>query len=101
MKCSECKFWQKSKMYGNHCRCLCTKPCEVDRHDKQYKARKKKKMERYDKSMRKVRMIIIERCGFSGWAGNSFLTYLFFGRYWLHINKRFKWPLISFVRLPF
>ena len=28
---------------------------EVDRHDKQYKARKKKKMERYDKSIRKVR----------------------------------------------
>ena len=42
-------------MYGNHCRCLGTKPCDVDRHDKQYKARKKKKMERYDKSMRKVR----------------------------------------------
>ena len=46
-------------------------------------------------------MTIIERCGFSGLAGNSFRTYLFFGRYWLHINKRFKWPLISFVRLPF
>lgn len=55
MKCSECRFWQKSKMYGNHCRCLGTKPCEVDRHDKQYKARKRKKMERYDKSMRKIR----------------------------------------------
>ena len=55
MKFSECKFWQKSKMYGNHCRYLGTKPFEVDRHDKQYKARKKKKMERYDKSMRKVR----------------------------------------------
>ena len=55
MKCSECKFWQKSKMYGNHCLCFGTKPCEVDRNDKQYKARKKKKMERYDKSIRKVR----------------------------------------------
>ena len=51
MKCSECKFWQKSKMYRNHCRYLGTKPGEVDSHDKQYKARKKKKMERYDKSM--------------------------------------------------
>ena len=55
MKCSECKFWHKSKMYGNHCRCFCTKPCEVDRNYKQYKARKKKKMEKYGKSMRKVR----------------------------------------------
>ena len=55
MKCSECKFWQKSKMYGNHCCCLCTNPCEVDRNYKQYKARKKKKMEKYDKCMRKVR----------------------------------------------
>ena len=42
-------------MYGNHCRCLGTKPCDVDSHDNQYKARKKKKMERYDKSIRKVR----------------------------------------------
>lgn len=42
-------------MYGNHCRCLGTKPCEVDRHYKQYKARKEKKMEKYDKSIRKVR----------------------------------------------
>ena len=55
MKCSECKFWQKIKMYGNHCRCLVTKPCEVYRNYKQYKERKKKKMERYDKSIRKVR----------------------------------------------
>ena len=51
MKCSECKLWQKSKMYRNHCRYLGTKPCEVYRNYKQYKARKKKKMERYDKSM--------------------------------------------------
>ena len=55
MKCIECKFWQKSKMYGNHCRCFCTNPCEVDRNYKQHKARKKKKMEKYGKSMRKVR----------------------------------------------
>lgn len=46
---------RKSKMYGNHCSCLGTKPFEVDRNYKQYKARKKKKMEKYDKSMRKVR----------------------------------------------
>ena len=50
MKCSECKFWQKSKMYGNHCRCLGTKPCDVDRNYKQYKARKKKRW----KSMTRV-----------------------------------------------
>lgn len=56
MKCSECKFWQKSKMYGNHCKFRDgVKPCEVDRHDKQYRARKKKKMEKYDKSSRRVR----------------------------------------------
>lgn len=66
MKCSECKFWQISKMYGNHCKFRDgVKPCERDRQGKQDSARrkkhsryddyKKKKMERYDKSMRKVR----------------------------------------------
>lgn len=51
MKCSECKFWQRSKMYG-------VKPCEFDRRNKETKARRKRakrKMEKYDKSDRKVR----------------------------------------------
>lgn len=67
MKCSECKFWQKSKMYGNHFKFRDgVKPCERDRQEKADAARrkkhsrydvwnKKKKMERYDKSMRKIR----------------------------------------------
>ena len=59
MKCSECKFWQKSKMYGNHCKFRDgVKPCEFDRRNKETKARRKRakrKMEKYDKSSRKVR----------------------------------------------
>ena len=53
-----------------------------------------KAIERYD-------MTIIEHKGSTGWNSNIFRTYLIFGRYWLHINKRFKWPLVSFIKLPF
>lgn len=57
MKCSLCKFWQKSRMYGSHCTCTrSVKPCELERHEKRSKARRKKKMERYDKGSRKFRM---------------------------------------------
>lgn len=56
MKCSTCKYWQKSKLYGNHCKFLDgVKPCEFDRRNKATKAKRKKKMERYDKSSRKIR----------------------------------------------
>ena len=43
----------------------------------------------------------IEKVGFTGWNGNSFRTYLIFGHFWLHINKHLRWPLISFMWLPF
>ena len=53
-----------------------------------------KVVERYD-------LTIIERRGSTSWDGNSFRTWLFFGHYWLHVNKKFRWPLISFMILPF
>lgn len=51
MKCSSCKFYQKSKMFGNHCICTGAKPCEIDHRDKRYKHLKKvhnKRKERYN-----------------------------------------------------
>ena len=53
------------------------------------------------KIFEKYDLTIIEKVGFSCWNGNSFRTYLIFGHFWLHINEHFRWPLISFVRLPF
>ena len=44
---------------------------------------------------------VVEKCGFSAWGSGSFRTYLLFGCFWVHINKRFRWPLVSFVKLPF
>lgn len=44
---------------------------------------------------------VLRKCGFSGFKGCSFRTYLFFGVLWVHFNKQWRWPLISFVRLPF
>lgn len=44
---------------------------------------------------------VLEKCGFSGLGVHSFRTYLIFGRLWVHVNKRFSWPLMSFKRLPF
>ena len=55
MKCSDCKFWQKSKMHGSHCKCLKdVKPCELERHNKQSKAREKHK-ERYKTNSEKYK----------------------------------------------
>lgn len=31
MKCSGCKFYVKSRTYGNSCSCRGTKPCDVAR----------------------------------------------------------------------
>lgn len=44
---------------------------------------------------------VLSKCGFSGFNGQSWYTYLLFGCLWVHINKHFRWPLVSFVRLPF
>lgn len=58
MKCSECKYWVKSKVYGNHCSFRgWLKPCDAERRKKADKSRKKrhKKMDAYDKGSRKIR----------------------------------------------
>ena len=50
MKCSSCKFYQKSKVYGNHCICQGVKSCDIDRNQTKYEHRKKsnrKRRERY------------------------------------------------------
>lgn len=44
---------------------------------------------------------IIKKLGFSGIDGESFVTYLLFGRIWFHVNRRFRWPLFRIVELPF
>ena len=31
MKCSNCKFYTKSKVYGNGCSCRGNKPCDIKR----------------------------------------------------------------------
>lgn len=51
MKCTGCKYYQKSKMYGNHCICQGTKPCDIARNQTKYEHRKKsnkKRRMRYD-----------------------------------------------------
>lgn len=56
MNCKECKFWTKSKMNGNHCKCLwSTKPCERTRRYKNKTKRNKKKLEKYGKGAKKMR----------------------------------------------
>lgn len=32
MKCSGCKFYVKSKVYGNSCSCRGVKPCDLQRN---------------------------------------------------------------------
>lgn len=52
MKCTGCKYYQKSKVYGNHCICQGTKPCDIARNQTKYEHRKKsnkKRRIRYDK----------------------------------------------------
>ena len=44
---------------------------------------------------------VVESLGWTSFDGNTFHTYFILGRFWLHVNKRFKWPLVSFVVLPF
>ena len=44
---------------------------------------------------------VLRKCGFSGFNGQSWYTYLLFGCLWVHVNKHFRLPLVSFVRLPF
>ena len=44
---------------------------------------------------------IIKKVGFSGWDGESWTTYRLLDRFWIHVNRRFRWPLISFKEIPF
>ena len=44
---------------------------------------------------------IIERCGFTGFEGQSFRTYRILDLFWFHINKKFCYPFISFKWIPF
>lgn len=47
-------------------------------------------------------MCIVKKVGFSGFGdGELWTSYLVFGRYWVHINRRHRWPLVSFKSLPF
>ena len=46
-------------------------------------------------------MKIIERCGFSGFDGENWVSYFVLGVFWFHVNRRFHYPFISFRNLPF
>lgn len=48
MKCSDCKFWTRSKTYGNSCSCRGEKPCE-----RKHKEVAKKKKERFYRENKK------------------------------------------------
>lgn len=48
MKCSSCRFYIKSKTYGNGCACQGVKPCDVERKQKiskKYKEKRKWKLQ--------------------------------------------------------
>lgn len=48
MKCTSCKFYVKSKTYGNGCACRGAKPCDVERKQKiskKYKEKRKWKLQ--------------------------------------------------------
>ena len=42
MKCSQCRFYMRSKVYGNGCTCTGLKPCEVARKNKEHKRKIRK-----------------------------------------------------------
>lgn len=44
MKCSTCKFYIKSKVYGNNCSCRNNKPCEIKRNINKRKKLNKNKI---------------------------------------------------------
>lgn len=47
MKCSSCRFYIKSKIQGNHCGCLGSKPCEAERKQDKKKKLNKRKRDKY------------------------------------------------------
>lgn len=44
---------------------------------------------------------VIKKVGFGGWDGESWTSYLVFGRFWVHVNRRHRWPFVSFKEIPF
>ena len=44
---------------------------------------------------------IVRRAGITCFGGQSYRTFLFFDRLWVHVNRCFAWPLVSFKELPF
>lgn len=43
MRCNKCKFYVKSKLFGNYCSCNAQKkPCELERKQKYHLKRKRK-----------------------------------------------------------
>ena len=46
--------------------------------------------------------MFVKKVGFSGWGdGESWTSYLVFGRFWVHVNRRHRWPFVSFKWIPF
>ena len=48
MKCRSCKFYIISKMQGNHCGCMGTKPCDRDRKYKERRGKQNKRRNKYE-----------------------------------------------------
>ena len=48
MKCSNCKYYVRSKVYGNSCSCAGSKPCDTERRYKQKKVKSDKKRRYYE-----------------------------------------------------
>jgi hypothetical protein len=50
MRCNKCKFYVKSKLFGNYCSCNAQKkPCELERKQKYHLKRKRKYIKRHEK----------------------------------------------------
>lgn len=49
MKCSKCKFYTRSKVYGNSCSCRGVKPCDVQRNNTKRKYHSKIKKSKKEK----------------------------------------------------
>ena len=48
-----------------------------------------------------MRMCIVKKVGFSYWDGESWTDYYVFNSFWVHVNRRLRWPFISFKWIPF
>lgn len=44
---------------------------------------------------------MIKKVGFGGWDGESWMSYRVFDRFWVHVNRRRRWPFVSFKEIPF